>query len=80
MAPEFTHAQIVNRYGTLIMKQKFECKNGSDYYLYFKYYREEVYMLKVKDMKLVQCTNLTKEGKRAYELGTSDLVSRVGQV
>lgn len=78
MKPEFTHAQIVNRYGILIMKQKFECKNGSNYYLYFKYYRNEVYMIKVKDMKLVQCTNLTKEGKRAYELGTSDLISRIG--
>lgn len=80
MESKLTHAQVVNRYGTLIMKQKFECRNGSDYYLYFKYYREDVYMLKVKDMNLVQCTNLTKEGKRAYELGTSDLVSRVGQV
>lgn len=80
MEPKLTHAQVVNRYGALIMKQKFECRNGSNYYLYFKYYNDEVYMLKVKDMKLVQCTNLTKEGKRAYELGTSDLVSRVGQV
>lgn len=76
MAPEFTHAQIVNRYGTLIMKQRFECRNGSNYYLYFKYYRNEVYMLKVKDMNLVQCTNLTKEGKRAHELGTANSFPR----
>ena len=72
MEHKLTHAQTVNRYGTLIMKQKFECRNGSNYYLYFKYYKNEVYMLKVKDMNLVQCTNLTKEGKRAYELGTAD--------
>lgn len=72
MEAKLTHAQTVNRYGTLIMKQKFECRNGSNYYLYFKYYKNEVYMLKVKDMNLVQCTNLTKEGKRAYELGTAN--------
>lgn len=77
MAPEFTHAQIVNRYGTLIMKQKFECINGSNYYIYFKYYKGDVYMLKVKDVKLVQCTNLSKEGKRAHELGTPDSIPRV---
>ena len=76
MEHKLTHAQTVNRYGTLIMKQKFECRNGSNYYLYFKYYKNEVYMLKVKDMNLVQCTNLTKEGKRAYELGTADPFSR----
>lgn len=72
MEPKLTHAQTVNRYGTLIMKQKFECRNGSNYYLYFKCYKNEVYMLKVKDMKLVQCTNLTKEGKRTHELGTDN--------
>lgn len=77
MEPKLTHAQVVNRYGTLIMKQKFECRNGSNYYLYFKYYKNEVYMLKVKDIKLVQCTNLTKEGKRAHELGTSDPIPRI---
>lgn len=77
MAPEFTHAQIVNRYGTLIMKQKFECRNGYNYYLYFKYYKGDVYMLKVKDVKLVQCTNLSKEGKRAHELGTPNSFPRV---
>lgn len=80
MEPKLTHAQTVNRYGALIMKQRFVCNNGSEYCLYFKYYKNEVYMLKVKDTNLVQCTNLTKEGKRAYELGTSDLVSRIGQV
>jgi hypothetical protein len=72
MELKLTHAQTVNRHGSLIMKQKFECKNGSNYYLYFKYYMDEVYMLKVKDMRLVQCTNLTKEGKRAYELGSAN--------
>ena len=76
MEHKLTHAQTVNRYGTLIMKQKFECRNGSNYYFYFKYYKNEVYMLKVKDMNLVQCTNLTKEGKRAHELGTADPFSR----
>lgn len=77
MEPKLTHAQVVNRYGTLIMKQKFECRNGSNYYLYFKYYKEDVYMLKVKDVKLVQCTNLSKEGKRAHELGTTDSLPRI---
>ena len=77
MEPKLTHAQVVNRYGTLIMKQKFECRNGSNYYLYFKYYKGDVYMLKVKDVKLVQCTNLSKEGKRANELGTTDSLPRV---
>ena len=77
MEPKLTHAQTVNRYGTLIMKQKFECRNGSNYYLYFKYYKNGVYMLKVKDMKLVQCTNLTKEGKHAYNSGTSNSVPRL---
>ena len=77
MEPKLTHAQVVNRYGTLIMKQKFECRNGSNYYLYFKYYKDDVYMLKVKDVKLVQCTNLSKEGKRAHELGTADSLPRV---
>lgn len=72
MEAKLTHAQTVNRYGALIMKQKFECNNGSNYYLYFKYYKNEVYMLKVKDMNLVQCTNLTKEGKRVRELGTAN--------
>lgn len=76
MEPKLTHAQMVNRYGTPIMKQRFECNNGSNYYLYFKYYKNEVYMLKIKDMNLVQCTNLTKEGKRAHELGTADPFSR----
>lgn len=76
MEHKLTHAQTVNRYGTLIMKQKFECRNGSNYYLYFKYYKNEVYMLKVKDMNVVQCTNLTKEGKRAYELGTANPIPR----
>lgn len=80
MKARLTRAQTVNRYGILILKQKFECRNGSNYYLYFKLYKDDVYMLKVKDTNLVQCTNLTKEGKRAYELGTSDLVSRIGQV
>lgn len=80
MKARFTRAQTVNSYGVLILKQKFECRNGSNYYLYFKLYKDDVYMLKVKDTNLVQCTNLTKEGKRAYELGTSDLVSRIGQV
>ena len=77
MEHKLTHAQTVNSYGTLIMKQKFECRNGSNYYLYFKYYKNEVYMLKVKDMNLVQCTNLTKEGKRAHELGTADTIPRL---
>lgn len=77
MGHKLTHAQTVNRYGTLIMKQKFECRNGSNYYLYFKYYKNEVYMLKVKDMKLVQCTNLTKEGKLAHEHGTSNPIPRI---
>ena len=77
MEPKLTHAQVVNRYGTLIMQQKFECRNGSDYYLYFKYYKGDVYMLKVKDVKLVQCTNLSKEGKRAHELGTPNSLPRV---
>lgn len=77
MEPKPTHAQVVNRYGTLIMKQKFECRNGSNYYLYFKYYKGDVYMLKVKDVKLVQCTNLSKEGKRAHELGTPDSLPRI---
>lgn len=77
MEPKLTHAQVVNRYGTIIMKQKFECRNGSNYYLYFKYYNGDVYMLKVKDVKLVQCTNLSKEGKRAHELGTPDSLPRV---
>lgn len=77
MEPKLTHAQVVNRYGTLIMKQKFECRNGSNYYLYFKYYKGDVYMLKVKDVKLVQCTNLSKEGERAHELGTPDSFPRI---
>lgn len=77
MEPKLTHAQVVNRYGTLIMKQKFECRNGSNYYLYFKYYKGDVYMLKVKDAKLVQCTNLSKEGKRAHELGTPNSLPRI---
>lgn len=77
MEPKLTHAQVVNRYGTLIMKQKFECRNGSNYYLYLKYYKGDVYMLKVKDVKLVQCTNLSKEGKRAHELGTPNSLPRV---
>ena len=34
-------------------------------------------MLKVKDVKLVQCTNLSKEGKRAHELGTPNPIPRV---
>lgn len=72
METKLTHAQTVNRYGALIMKQRFVCNNGSEYCLYFKYYKNEVYMLKVKDMKLVQCTNLTKEGRYAYNSGTSD--------
>lgn len=76
METKLTHAQVVNRYGILIMKQKFECRNGSNYYLYFKYYKGDVYMLKVKDVKLVQCTNLSKEGKRAHELGTPDSLPR----
>lgn len=77
MEPKLTHAQVVNSYGTTIMKQKFECRNGSNYYLYFKYYKGDLYMLKVKDVKLVQCTNLSKEGKRAHELGTPDSLPRL---
>lgn len=74
MEHKLTHAQKVNKYGTLIMKQCFACENGSNYYLRFKYYEGDVYMIKVKDAKLVQCNNLTKEGKRAYKLRTTNSI------
>lgn len=73
-----TRAQMVNLYGKLITKQRFDCLDGFTRVLYFKYYEGCIYMLKVKGIQIVQCTNLTKEAKRGSKPETTNSCVRNG--